>query len=174
MKKRVSESKVRALPRHPASYAIAAIIVMGIAVALGGYYLANSNPVAISSTATLNARFNATAVRISNASYYVYLAVTPAQQLEGYMNSSSTGNCRNNYPCIGMLFEFQNESYLCFWMKNTIIPLRQTWLNENGYPVYSHVASPMSTTPVCNYGKYVIETPPNLSINGQLEIAQNG
>ena len=104
----------------------------------------------------------------TTVTYSVYLAATQQQQQEGYMNVSTIGNCSNTGNCLGMVFVFKNYSYQCFWMKNTAISLRQTWLNRSGYPVYNYVGRPFSEQPICSYGEYVIETLPNYTVNGYM------
>ncbi len=97
--------------------------------------------------------------------YYVYVADTPQLQALGYMYANSTGNCMAHSPCLGMVFPFSNYSSQCFWMKNTRIPLRQTWFNRSGYAVYIYNATPNSTLAVCQYGSFVLETNINQSIS---------
>ncbi len=120
----------------------------------------------------LNTRFQVSKItehyNNTTSTYSIYLALTMQQQQEGYMNVSTIGNCNNMGNCLGMLFVFPNYSDECFWMKNTTIPLRQTWINPSGYPTYSYVGTPLSLEPICSYGKYVIETLPNTTISGHI------
>ena len=155
--------------------AIISILVV-IAIAIAVYYQPSMPKVlsAAASDSVLNARFSTVNITEHNgnssAVWSAYLAVTTAQLEEGYMNVSTIGNCNNMGSCIGMLFLFQNQSSQCFWMENTAIPLRQTWLNRSGYPTYTYVGAPYSTQAICSYGKYVIETAPNVSINGYITL----
>ncbi len=156
---------------------IAAIsILVVIVVAAAVYYLGNSRSVmgTAASDNILNSRFGVANIteHYNNATTTrsVYLALTPQQQQEGYMNVSTIGDCNNTGQCIGMLFVFQNQTNLCFWMENTAIQLRQTWLNQSGYPTYTYVGTPYSTQLTCSYGKYVIETEPNISIIGYITL----
>ncbi|MGC8572003.1 MAG: DUF192 domain-containing protein [Candidatus Micrarchaeia archaeon] len=90
--------------------------------------------------------------------YYVYIAATTPLQTQGYMNSSSLGNCDGKSPCLGMLFVFNKSQNICMWMKNTEIPLEQIWFNSNGEIVNETMATPYSTNLICNNGQYVLET----------------
>jgi uncharacterized membrane protein (UPF0127 family) len=98
----------------------------------------------------------------NNASsiFSVYLAETIPQQLQGYMNQSSIGDCGNRKDCIGMLFLFGNVSQQCFWMANTEIPLEQSWIAQNGIVTYAYEAQAYSTKNVCANGTMVLETLP--------------
>ncbi|MDE1833372.1 MAG: DUF192 domain-containing protein [Candidatus Micrarchaeota archaeon] len=99
-----------------------------------------------------------------NANYGVYIADTQGLAERGYMNQSSIGDCKGISPCMGMLFDFQNSTDLCFWMKNTRIPLRQYWLSDNMTVVYEYSAAPESAHAQCYYGRAVLETSINQSI----------
>jgi uncharacterized membrane protein (UPF0127 family) len=105
----------------------------------------------------------------SHGMYYSYLAATPQQQQQGYMNATGIGDCNGHSPCLGMLFVFQNYSNLCFWMENTRIPLEQTWLtlNNSAYTAtYTYNATPYDTTPICHNGAAVLETAPGRIVSG--------
>ncbi|HUC38649.1 MAG TPA: DUF192 domain-containing protein, partial [Candidatus Acidoferrum sp.] len=128
----------------------------------------------LTNSSLLNSRFGVANLTIhstdANSSYFVYLATNISQQEEGYMNVSTLGNCDNRGNCLGMLFVFQDEMNLCFWMNNTRIPLKQTWINYDGFPVTSYNGTPFSNQVVCNYGKYVLETNPNFTLSGYITL----
>ena len=156
---------------------LAAILILVIGAASFAVYIYVNKSGTLgpeASNSLLNSRFsvsNLTEHSVNGISTYsVYIANTPSQQEEGYMNVSTTGNCDNRGTCLGMVFVFKNYTNQCFWMKNTAIALRQTWINQSGYPVYSYVGKPFSLQPICSYGKYVIETMPNASINGYITL----
>jgi uncharacterized membrane protein (UPF0127 family) len=93
----------------------------------------------------------------------VYLALTPEEQDLGLMYQRSMGNCNGDGNCYGMLFVFPNYSDQCFWMKNTVMPLKQIWITGNS--ITSEVnASPYSTAAYCHYGNSVLEAYPNSSL----------
>ncbi len=131
-------------------------------------YLYSRPHVPLAAPSSLDAVFNATAAVLSNASssrtYGVYLATTLPQWEQGYMNQTSLGDCRGASPCLGMLFVFSNFSDQCFWMKNTIMPLRQAWLDPNGIVLYVYNATPQSQNVVCANGEMVLETSINQSL----------
>lgn len=103
-------------------------------------------------------------ISIGNSSYNVYIAANAALQEQGYMNSSSIGSCGGLGNCAGMLFLFRNYSTECFWMKNTIMALKQSWI-ANGTVNYTYIGTPYSTAIICSPGNMVLETLPNFSIN---------
>lgn len=101
-------------------------------------------------------------------SYLAYVATTPTEQQQGYMNATSIGDCKGypssyDTPCIGMIFEFTNNSNECFWMKNTKLPLKQAWIS-NSVVTYIYNATPYSTAAICHTGEQVLETAINRSI----------
>lgn len=100
-------------------------------------------------------------VSIGGRSYNVYLAITPEQQQRGLMNVTSIGNCNGYGNCLGMLF-VDLPSPACFWMKDTMMPLEQYWINDNKIS-YAWTGIPESTNVVCEQGKGVLET--NTSTN---------
>jgi uncharacterized membrane protein (UPF0127 family) len=101
--------------------------------------------------------------------YYVYIAATPKLMMQGYMNSTTLGNCDNKGNCLGMLFLFNTSQNICMWMKNTEIPLKQVWFNSNGIAVYEVNATPYSTNTICHYGQFVLETNRSIPLNNILE-----
>ncbi len=93
----------------------------------------------------------------------VYLAVTSEEQAYGLMYQKSIGDCNGAGNCMGMLFIFNNVSRECFWMENTIIPLRQYWITNNTITGVVN-GTPYSVTPYCHYGNMVLETNINSTI----------
>ncbi len=76
----------------------------------------------------------------------------------------------------GMLFIFDNEQYLAFYMKNTIIPLDILYINANNTIVDIY----KSTTPYSNealpsksIAKYVLELNAGLADEWQIEIGDS-
>ncbi len=158
---------------------IIATAIVGAAIIFGVYYYgfgSNHTLNAQQSTALLNSRFNVTNITISSGNntrmYHAYLAITPQQQAEGYMNVSTIGDCDGMGNCIGMIFVFPSYGSQCFWMKNTALNLKITWLDAKGYPAAVYNATPYSQVPRCNYGQYVVETLRNSTINGTMTFAR--
>ncbi len=115
------------------------------------------------STAFLNREFGVGTLNIGNFSYHVYIANTLRLQQLGYMNASGLGNCDGLGRCAGMLFVFSNESAQCFWMKNTFIPLKQSWISDSRVN-YTYSGTPLSQNSICNIGNMVLETAPAFPI----------
>lgn len=154
---------------------IMAVVLLGAATALGAYYYGTGVNHVLDvqqSTVLLNARFGTTNATVTEGNiidhYHVYVAITPNQLSEGYMNVSSMGNCGGLGNCIGMVFIFPGYSSQCFWMKNTELKLKMTWLNSLGQPTATYNATPFSQMPVCHYAQYVLETPRNFTLNGTM------
>lgn len=93
----------------------------------------------------------------------VYLAQTPIQWTTGMMNQSSLGNCNGLGNCYGMLFVFPNTSIQCFWMENTIMPLKQFWITNNTITAEWN-GTPYSKATYCYQGNEVLETPSNSTL----------
>lgn len=65
-------------------------------------------------------------IKINNTNYKIEIAKTLAQKAKGLSKRNSLcSNC-------GMLFIFDFEGELPFWMKDTLIPLDIIWLDKNG------------------------------------------
>ncbi len=92
-----------------------------------------------------------------------YVASSAQQQAYGLMYLPSMGSCNGAGSCYGMLFVFPNSSSQCFWMKNTMMPLRQLWILGNVI-VASERGTPYSTKVYCHTGNMVLETYPNSSL----------
>lgn len=115
------------------------------------------------STALLNKEFGVGRLNIGNSSYNVYIANNLRLQDLGYMNASGIGNCDGLDRCAGILFVFSNDSIQCFWMKNTFIPLKQSWISD-GRVNYTYSGTPLSQNSICNIGDMVLETAPSFPI----------
>jgi uncharacterized membrane protein (UPF0127 family) len=84
------------------------------------------------------------------------LALNEKEREIGYMNRESIcAKC-------GMLFVFENQQPLSFWMKNTLIPLKITFIDQAGRVINSEIGQPKVTNPSINSlrpAKYVLEVP---------------
>ena len=65
-------------------------------------------------------------VHIGRTAIEVELANTPEKRQQGLMNRTSLDDEK------GMLFIFEKEKYLYFWMKNTGIPLSIAYISSSG------------------------------------------
>jgi uncharacterized protein len=96
---------------------------------------------------------NTTDLSISGHSFHVWLAVTPDQQERGLMQvpaeqlSPVPNPAGAGLPAVdrGMLFVFDNESPLSFWMYNTITPLDIAYISADGRIVKTYTMAPMET-----------------------------
>lgn len=81
------------------------------------------------------------------------LALTPEQRQIGLM-------WRKSMPTHeGMLFEFEQPSQKCFWMKNTLIPLTAAFVADDGTIVNLVDMQPQTLNPHCSEKpvRYVLE-----------------
>ena len=98
-------------------------------------------------------------------------AITDQEKQLGYMNRELIcSRC-------GMLFVFEKSQPLSFWMKNTLVPLKITFIDENGVVINSEIGQPKVTSPTVNSlrpAKYVLEvsidSPIDLKPNQQIDI----
>jgi uncharacterized protein len=89
-------------------------------------------------------------------------ATTNEQKQLGYMNRKEICN-----RC-GMLFIFEQSQPLSFWMKNTFVPLKITFIDTNGVVLNSEIGQPQVTNPTVNSvgsAIYVLEVPINSPID---------
>ena len=93
----------------------------------------------------------------------VYLAENQLQQETGLMYVNSMGDCNGLGDCYGMLFVFSNYSEQCFWMDNTLMPLKQFWITGNVI-TFVYNATPYSTNTICHPGNSVLEADINSSL----------
>ena len=96
-------------------------------------------------------------VEIDGEKIIVELARTNQERQQGLMFRDQL--CEN----CGMLFIFDNERSLSFWMKNTLIPLDMVFINSNLEIVDILHAVPCSEDPCKSYvpqenAAYVLET----------------
>jgi uncharacterized membrane protein (UPF0127 family) len=83
----------------------------------------------------------------------VELAETDRQKERGLMERTELGENR------GMLFVFDQEQTLSFWMKNTLIPLSIAYIDESGTIVDVQDMQPLDETPhpSAEPAKYALE-----------------
>jgi uncharacterized membrane protein (UPF0127 family) len=84
----------------------------------------------------------------------VEIAKTPSDREKGLMFRKSLGESD------GMLFVFENEEYLSFWMKNTFIPLDIAYINKKGIINEIYYMAPVDISKIYNSinpAKYALE-----------------
>lgn len=94
-------------------------------------------------------------VKVGEEIFTVEVARTPEERERGLMHRSSIG--KNE----GMLFVFERDRHLSFWMKNTEIPLSLAYISRDGTIREIHDLEPYSERPVPSmYAvRYALELP---------------
>ena len=101
---------------------------------------------------------------------YVEVADTVEERQEGLMYREKLA--KNS----GMLFIFENERILSFWMKNTQIPLDMIFISANGtITEIKHYVQPCLTDPCPTYpseypNKYVLEVNAGFSEENDIQV----
>ena len=98
------------------------------------------------------------------------IADTNQKRIKGLSNRKSLGSDK------GMVFIFEQEEELCFWMKDTLIPLDMIWLNKNKKvtKIKKNVQPETYPNSFCSIDKdkYVIELNANKSSGLGIEVGQ--
>ncbi|HEY1655198.1 MAG TPA: DUF192 domain-containing protein [Candidatus Tumulicola sp.] len=98
-------------------------------------------------------------VHAPSADLHLEVARTPADQERGLMNRTAIA------PHTGMLFVFERDDAVEFWMKNTLVPLDMIFIGSDGAvrKIYANVPAPLPSLPderiprEPGVAKYVIE-----------------
>ncbi|ASY38058.1 DUF192 domain-containing protein [Taylorella equigenitalis] len=80
---------------------------------------------------------------INDSKLSVEIADTPSSQQLGLMHRETLD------PNHGMLFVFEEPQNLCFWMKNTLIPLSIAYIDQNFKIIDILDMQPLDETPIC-------------------------
>jgi uncharacterized membrane protein (UPF0127 family) len=83
------------------------------------------------------------------------IARTPEQREQGLMHRTELKDGH------GMLFIFERDQMLSFWMKNTLIPLSIAYITHDGRIIEIHDMEPGNLTPVqsSRSARYALEVP---------------
>ena len=92
-------------------------------------------------------------IQFNDARLYIEIALTDSERATGLMYRSSMPEDH------GMLFIFEEERVLNFWMKNTEIPLSIAYIRENGLIIGIYDMNPFDETTVSSIYpcKYALE-----------------
>jgi len=95
--------------------------------------------------------------RHGKVSLIVELALTPAQHQQGLMHRTELNDGE------GMLFVFDRDQILSFWMKDTLIPLSIAYIAADGRIVEIFDLEPLNRNPVSSSRsvRYALEVPQN-------------
>lgn len=93
--------------------------------------------------------FRTAQITVGGVAFEVWLAETPAQQIQGLMFATpeQLAPLPDGTPR-GMLFLFVGESTLSFWMRDTIVPLDLAYAKADGTIAEVHVLVPLDETRV--------------------------
>jgi len=93
--------------------------------------------------------FRTAQITVGGVAFEVWLAETPAQQIQGLMFATpeQLAPLPDGTPR-GMLFLFAGESTLSFWMRDTIVPLDLAYAKADGTIAEVHVLVPLDETRV--------------------------
>jgi hypothetical protein len=94
-------------------------------------------------------------VKIGGESFRIEVARTDEQKREGLMYRKSIGDRE------GMIFVYETDQHLAFWMKNTTIPLTLAYLSKDGTITQIEQLKPLSLKSVVSERavRYGLELP---------------
>ena len=94
-------------------------------------------------------------LQIGADTYRLEIAATPEERQRGLMFREELGDYE------GMIFVFERDRHLSFWMKDTPLPLSIAYVSRDGTIKEIHHMRPLSTRPVeSSYAvRYAIELP---------------
>jgi len=93
--------------------------------------------------------------KAGNVTLTAELALTPAQREQGLMYRKELKDGE------GMLFVFQSDQVLSFWMKNTLVPLSIAYISQDGRILEIYDMQPQNLDPVRSSRsvRYALEVP---------------
>jgi len=94
-------------------------------------------------------------VQIGGVEFRIEVARSEEQKARGLMNRRSLGERS------GMIFVYQADEHLSFWMKNTTLPLTLAFLSRDGEILQIEELKPLSLKPVASTraARYALELP---------------
>lgn len=94
-------------------------------------------------------------LKVGKSVYTVEVARTPEERQKGLMN-------RKEVPDkTGMLFVFETDRKLNFWMKNTLVPLSIAYISSDGMikEIYDMDPESLAPVPSVHFVRYALELP---------------
>jgi len=130
------------MPTRAARLAAMLVVLMGMALALG-------------SCDARAGRMERVEVTVGSAVFDVEVARTDAQRERGLMKRRSLGSRE------GMLFVFEADQRLVFWMKDTLVPLSIAFLSSEGQILQIEDMVPRSEKAIRSRlsARYALEVP---------------
>ena len=119
------------------------LIPIGIAAVIVGVAGIVSLPSAV--TIDANSNFLMGTVQLDDKLLQVYIADTDPRRMRGLMFETESFLSDDK----GMLFVFEQPDMVCFWMKNTLIPLSAAFIANDGRIVNIANMQANSTEPHC-------------------------
>jgi uncharacterized membrane protein (UPF0127 family) len=94
-------------------------------------------------------------VQIDGVEFRVEVARSEEQKARGLMHRRSLGEHR------GMIFVYEADEHLSFWMKNTTLPLDLVFLSRDGEILEVEQLKPLSLRPMTSAraARYALELP---------------
>lgn len=83
---------------------------------------------------------------LANQKFQLWIADDRGEQEQGLMHvTAERMSARSDGTERGMIFVFDHERILSFWMKNTIIPLDIAYVDTDGFVVSIYTMAPLDT-----------------------------
>jgi uncharacterized membrane protein (UPF0127 family) len=111
--------------------------------------------IAVLSLTACSPKLQRIVVTIGGERFELEVARTEEQKRQGLMNRKSLG------PREGMIFVYESDQHLAFWMKNTSIPLTLAFLSKDGEILQIEELKPLSLKSVVSEraARYAVELP---------------
>jgi uncharacterized membrane protein (UPF0127 family) len=122
---------------------------------LRALYAASALLLLLTSLISCSPRLATISVRIGGVPFRLEVARTEEQKARGLMHRRSLGERE------GMLFVYEADEHLSFWMKNTTIPLTLVFLSREGEILQIAELKPLSLRPVTSEraARHALELP---------------
>lgn len=112
---------------------------------------------------------NVAEIEFENGTFFeVYFAMTAQQRKTGL-------SCISEIDLTGMLFCYDEPTFIPFSMQNTLIPLDIAWYDEKGTLLQMGTYKPLTSEPICCPVpfSFVLETPIGKLPSGNMRLRKN-